>query len=83
MTWTTKQQFEFESKEILKKCRAKGILKIDEANQFMLHQDEVVNFKKEAEHRNVAPAHYNILGSVNWKQISNKQDDLGGGGHFV
>lgn len=56
---TTQHQFEFADKRILKKVRHKGILKIHETNQILLHEGYAVNFKKDAEH--VSPMFYNLL----------------------
>lgn len=56
---TTKHQFDFEDKRILKKVRHKGILKINETNQIILHEGYTVNFKKDAEH--ITPMFYNLL----------------------
>lgn len=41
---------DFDNKRILKKVRNKGILKINETNQIVLHEGYAVNFKKDAEH---------------------------------
>lgn len=56
---TTEHQFDFDDKRILKKVRHRGILKINEANQIVLHEGYAVNFKTDAEH--VTPMFYNIL----------------------
>lgn len=55
----TKHEFNFGEKRILKKVRHKGILKINETNQIVLHEGYAVNFKKDAEH--VTPMFYNLL----------------------
>lgn len=52
-----KHEFDFDGVRVLKKVRAKGLLKIHEANQIILHEDVVVNFKKDAKH--VSPVFYN------------------------
>lgn len=46
----TGHEFDFEDAQILKKVRAKGLLKIHEANQIILHEGTAVNFKKDARH---------------------------------
>ncbi|KAG4072026.1 hypothetical protein HA402_008467 [Bradysia odoriphaga] len=56
---TTQHQFDFNSKRVLKKVRHKGILKIHETNQILLHEKYAVNFKTDAEH--VPPMFYNLL----------------------
>lgn len=42
-----------------KKVRKKGVLKIHEANQILLHEDRTVNFKSDAEH--ITPVFYTII----------------------
>lgn len=56
---TTKHEFNFAEKRILKKVRHPGILKIHETNQILLHEGYAINFKKDAEH--VSPMFYNLL----------------------
>lgn len=55
----TGHEFDFEKATIMKKVRAKGLLKIHEANQIILHEKEAVNFKKDAKH--VSPVFYNLI----------------------
>lgn len=55
----THHQFQFGDKRILKKVRHKGILKIHETNQILLHEGYAVNFKTDAEH--VTPVFYNLF----------------------
>ena len=55
----TGHQFDFNGKEILKKVRKKGLLKIHEANQIILHGDKTVNFKSDAAH--ITPVFFNII----------------------
>ncbi len=55
----TQHQFNFTEKQILKKVRHKGLLKIHETNQILLHEGYAVNFKRDAEH--VTPMFYNLL----------------------
>lgn len=43
-------QFDLKNKEVWKKIRKKGVLKIHEANQIILHGKETVNFKSDAAH---------------------------------
>lgn len=52
-------EFDFEKATIMKKVRAKGLLKIHEANQIILHEKEAVNFKKDAKH--ISPVFYNLI----------------------
>lgn len=66
----TKHQFQFAEKRVLKKVRHKGILKIHETNQILLHEGYAVNFKTDAEH--VTPMFYNLLKQSERNQISSK-----------
>lgn len=43
----------------MKKVRNKGLLKIQEANRIILHEDVAVNFKNDAKH--VWPIVYNLI----------------------
>lgn len=52
-------EFDFNSKEILKKVRAKRTIKIHEANQIILKGNLAVNFRKDAAH--VSPMFYNLI----------------------
>ena len=54
-----KHEFDFEEAAIMKKVRSKGLLKIHEANQIILHEEVAVNFKKDAKH--VSPVFYNLI----------------------
>lgn len=54
-----KHEFDFDSAKVLKKVRAKGLLKIHEANQIILLENQTVNFKKDARH--VSPVFYNLI----------------------
>lgn len=56
---TTDHQFDFNRAEILRKVRTRGLLKIHEANNIILNEDSVVNFKKDAKH--VSPLVYNLI----------------------
>ena len=51
--------FDFDRKEILQRVRKKGLLKIHEANQIVLHGDKALNFKSDAAH--ITPVFYNII----------------------
>lgn len=55
----TKHQFDFTNAKILKKVRTRGLLKIHEANQIIIHEESAVNFKKDAQH--VSPVFYNLI----------------------
>lgn len=55
----TKHEFDFDGVKILKKVRTKGLLKIHEANQIILHEEVAGNFKKDAKH--VSPIVYNLI----------------------
>lgn len=55
----TKHQFDFNNAKILRKVRTRGLLKIHEANNIILNEDSVVNFKKDAKH--VSPVVYNLI----------------------
>lgn len=57
-----KHEFDFDKVKVLKKVRTKGLLKIHEANQILLHEEVVVNFKKDAKH--VSPVVYNLIKSM-------------------
>lgn len=52
-------EFDFDDKSILKKVRHRGVLKIHEVNQIVLHEDRAVNFKTDAEH--ITPVFYNLI----------------------
>lgn len=67
---TTKHQFDFDDKRILKKVRHKGILKINEVNQIILHEGYAVNFKTDAEH--IRPMFYNLLKYSERMKLSRK-----------
>lgn len=54
-----KHKFDSTKAEVFKKVRNKGLLKIQEANQIILYEDTVVNFKKDAKH--VSPIFYNLI----------------------
>lgn len=54
-----RHEFDFEKASIMKKVRAKGLLKIHEANQIIFHEKEVVNFKKDSKH--VPLVFYNLI----------------------
>lgn len=54
-----KHEFDFDGVKILKKARTRGLLYIHEANQIILHEDVVVNYKKDAKH--VSPIVYNLI----------------------
>lgn len=58
-TGPNNHEFDFDGKEILKKVRKKGVLKIHEANQIILHGNETVNFKSDAAH--ISPVFFNII----------------------
>lgn len=58
-THKTGHEFNFEAQKIIKKVRNPGTLKMHEANQIILHENEVVNFKKDAEH--ISPVFYNLI----------------------
>lgn len=58
-----KHEFDFARKTILKKVRKKGLLKIQEANQIILHGNEAVNFKKDSEH--ISPVFFNLINRTN------------------
>jgi len=69
-TNTTKHQFDFEKKKIMKKVRSRRTLKIHEVNQIILNEHQAVNFKSDAEH--VSPEFYNlIMGSVKPRHTGN------------
>ncbi|KAG4080648.1 hypothetical protein HA402_013178 [Bradysia odoriphaga] len=55
----TKHQFDFDNAKILRKVRTRGLLKIHEANNIILNEHSVVNFKKDAKH--VSPVVYNLI----------------------
>lgn len=55
----TKHEYDFEKGQILKKVRSRGLLKIHEANQIIIHEDIAVNFKKDAQH--ISPVFYNLI----------------------
>lgn len=56
---TTNHQFDFSRAKILRKVRTRGLLKIHEANNIILNESSVVNFKKDAKH--VSPVVYNLI----------------------
>ena len=58
-TSITNHQFDFEATKILRKVRTRGLLKIHEANNIILNEKQVVNFKKDAKH--VSPVFYNLI----------------------
>lgn len=70
-TGPTHHQFDFERKEILKKVRKKGVLKIQEANQIILHDNQTVNFKSDAAH--ITPVFYNIIKNNSKRPVVNPQ----------
>lgn len=55
----TGHDFNFNSKEIMKKVRYKRTLKIEEANHIILLEDTAVNLKKDAAH--ISPVFYNLI----------------------
>lgn len=55
----TNHEFDFSNARILKKVRARGLLKIHEANHIILNEGNTVNFKKDAKH--VSPVFYNLI----------------------
>ncbi|KAG4072123.1 hypothetical protein HA402_015622 [Bradysia odoriphaga] len=55
----TNHEFDFSSAKVLKKVRARGLLKIHEANHIILNEGHTVNFKKDAKH--VSPVFYNLI----------------------
>lgn len=55
----TGHTFNFEGQEVIKKVRNPGTLKMHEANQIILREHEVVNFKKDAAH--ISPVFYNLI----------------------
>lgn len=56
---TTNHQFDFNRAKILRNVRTRGLLKIHEANNIILYEGHVVNFKKDAKH--VSPVVYNLI----------------------
>lgn len=56
---TTKHEFDFNQAKVIKKVRARGLLKIHEANHIILNEGSTVNFKKDAKH--VSPVFYNLI----------------------
>jgi len=56
---TTKHEFDFDNAKILKKVRTRGLLKIHEANQIIIHEKSALNFKKDAKH--VSPVFYDLI----------------------
>lgn len=56
---STNHEFDFDSAKVLKKVRARGMLKIHEANHIILNEGNTVNFKKDAKH--VSPVFYNLI----------------------
>lgn len=55
----TNHEFDFSTAKVLKKVRARGLLKIHEANHIILNEGNTVNFKKDAKH--VSPVFYNLI----------------------
>ena len=55
----TKHEFDFSQAKIIRKVRARGLLKIHEANHIILNEKRTVNFKKDAKH--VSPVFYNLI----------------------
>lgn len=55
----TNHQFDFNSTQIIRKVRTRGLLKIHEANNIILNENSVVNFKKDAKH--VSPVVYTLI----------------------
>ncbi len=58
-TNTTKHQFNFDGKKVMKNVRSRRTLKIHEANQIIMNEHKAVNFKKDSEH--VSPEFYNLI----------------------
>lgn len=52
-------QFDFGNTKILRKVRTRGLLKIHVANNIILNENNVVNFKKDAKH--ISPVVYNLI----------------------
>ena len=68
--YTTKHQFDFDNKKVMKKVRSKRTLKIHEVNQIILNEDRAVNFKSDAEH--VSPEFYNLIKQSAKLRITNR-----------
>lgn len=68
---TPPHEFDFTNKSILKQVRHRGVLKIHEVNQIVIHEDKAVNFKKDAEH--VTPVFYNLIKHEGKRQMKHRR----------
>lgn len=68
-------EFVYERKDILRKVRKKGLLKIEEANHIIIHEEVVVNFKSDAAH--ISPVFYNLI------KRKGKRQNVNPSHHFI